>query len=69
MKEKDRKVMVCDKCLKASCWYGEFMCDESQMAGTTVRTVAELEALGYEHPSYWSRDKFNEVYGTPTPSF
>ena len=26
-------IIVCDKCLQASCWYGEFMCDEAKHAG------------------------------------
>lgn len=33
-KELSEEVTVCDKCMRACCWQGEFMCDESQMAGT-----------------------------------
>ena len=46
-------ITVCDKCLRASCWHGEFMCDEARSAGTVEKTVAELTLLDREHPSYW----------------
>lgn len=49
----ERKVVVCDKCLKATCWQGMFMCDDARTAGTCERTVWELTALNLEHPSYW----------------
>lgn len=52
LKDSD-KITVCDNCLQASCWQGVFMCDESRGAGTVVKTVAELRALGREHPYYW----------------
>ncbi len=51
------KITVCDACLQASCWQGEFMCDKSRGAGTVEKSKAELERLGLEHPSYW-----NECY-------
>lgn len=63
MSEQDRRVTVCDACLTASCWHGVFMCDRAQSAGTTERTVAELEALGREHPSHYSREVVLEVCG------
>ena len=44
---------VCAKCLTASCWHGEFMCDESQFAGTVEKTIDELKKLNLEHPDYW----------------
>ncbi len=50
----ERTVTVCDKCLQASCWQGAFYCEESHTtAGLVEKTVAELEALGYEHEKYW----------------
>ncbi len=52
-KRKPRLVTVCDKCLRASCWNGIFMCDESTNAGITQRTVNQLRALGYENECYW----------------
>ena len=57
-------VMVCDKCLTACCWYGEFMCDEARNAGLVIKTVGELRALNREHESYWSDEKMLEIYGT-----
>ena len=51
--EDSKIIVVCDKCLQASCIQGIFMCDESRSAGETTRTVAELKKLGYEHSDYW----------------
>jgi len=48
-----RKVTVCDNCLQASCWQGEFMCEEAKSAGTTEKTVKELKELNRENPHYW----------------
>ncbi len=59
----DAKVLVCDKCLTAACWYGEFMCDENKSAGTTVKTVGELRQPAREHWHFWSDEKLDEVYG------
>ena len=64
---KDKKIEVCDKCNKASCWYGEFMCDEAQMAGTIKMPISKLKKLGLEDKSYWSNEKLLEVYGTNQP--
>jgi len=52
-----RLIQVCDKCFQASCWQGEFMCDDAHGAGTVYRTVRQLKALNLEHPSYWKTDK------------
>lgn len=46
-------VTVCDKCLQASCWNGEFMCQESRDAGVVEKTIPELMVLGLEHPDNW----------------
>jgi hypothetical protein len=46
-------VTVCDACLKASCWQGEFMCDDARSAGTVEKTIKELKELNLEHYSYW----------------
>jgi hypothetical protein len=51
------KITVCDKCLRASCWQGLFMCDSSRLAGTVKKTVKELKEIDLEHPSYWKTDK------------
>ena len=65
----ERRVLVCDKCLRACCWYGEFMCDDAQGAGTGILTTRQLRRLNLEHPDYWSRKKFAEVYGEPNITF
>lgn len=54
-----RKVTVCDACEKASCWQGEFYCDDYKTAGTKELSVAELEVLDLEHPDYWTENVEN----------
>jgi epoxyqueuosine reductase QueG len=52
---KDTKVIeVCDKCFRACCWHGLFMCDESRNAGTVFKTIKELKKLNLEHESNWN---------------
>ena len=68
MKETD-KVLVCDKCLRASCWYGEFMCDDAQGAGLKILTVAELRKLKREHRDFWTDAKMIEIYGDASREF
>lgn len=48
-------VTVCDACLMACCWHGEFMCDKAGGAGTKDLPVAELRRLRRESEDYWSR--------------
>ena len=48
----DFELEVCDKCLRAVCWWGIFYCDEYQEAGLTKMKVRELIKLGREHRSY-----------------
>lgn len=53
----DPTITVCSKCLRACCWQGEFMCDESQTASTVTRKVSTLVRRDYgEHPDYWNVD-------------
>lgn len=50
----DYRVTVCDRCLCACCWQGEFMCEDARKAGTVVKTVAELRAGKHgESEHYW----------------
>ena len=67
MSDKNRKVYVCAECLQASCWHGEFMCNKARGANITTRTVAELDALGYEHPDNYSVAKVTAVHGGLVP--
>lgn len=65
---KDNKVIqVCEKCNKASCWYGEFMCEESGDADTKFMTVGELKKLSLESEDYWSDKYMKSVYGAENP--
>ncbi len=50
----DELVTVCAACLTASCWRGLLMC-ESELGEGVVRTVAELDELGLEHPQNYRR--------------
>jgi len=67
--QNEKLVLVCDKCFRACCWYGEFMCDEAGIAGTGLLPVQLLKEHGQEHPEFWSNAKFEKVYGTRKPSF
>lgn len=55
MKDND-KVTVCNKCLRASCWKGFFLCDEARSAGTKLKSVKELKKLNLENSSYWEKN-------------
>jgi hypothetical protein len=60
---KTKIIQVCDKCLRAACYYGEFMCDYSREAGTTYRTTSELRKLKREHSEYWNNKTLEAQYG------
>lgn len=49
-----RTITVCDRCLRASCWQGDFLCENSKNAGTVEKTRAELAALKREDSHYWN---------------
>ena len=61
-------IEVCSECLTASCWHGEFMCDNSRSAGTELRTVYQLRKLNKEHPDSWSDETLNKIYGDHAPN-
>lgn len=65
--ENKRLVQVCSECKTASCWHGEFMCDESDIADIEIKTVEELNRLGLEHKENYSNAKQLEVYGEVHP--
>ena len=52
-------ITVCDKCLRACCWQGQFMCDDARGAGTVEMTREQLAAIDppREHPDYWDADE------------
>ena len=62
-----KKVQVCKSCSKASCWYGEFRCEEYFPAGLKIMTIDELRKLKLESEHYWSDDYMKMIYGEPNP--
>ena len=54
------KVAVCSECLRASCWWGEFYCDDYKTAGVVELPRWALEQLALEDPSFW-KDKTDET--------
>jgi hypothetical protein len=63
------KVLVCDNCLRASCWYGEFRCERYIPAGLKILTVSQLRKLQYEHEDFWTDEKMIEIYGDANREF
>jgi hypothetical protein len=55
---------VCDKCLRACCWHGIFLCDDNQTAGLLRATEAQLRALNREHPDYFM-PHFSDGHDSP----
>jgi hypothetical protein len=49
----DKKITVCNKCLRASCWHGFFHCEDYKTAGTIEKTIGELKKLNLEDSHYW----------------
>jgi hypothetical protein len=47
-------VTVCASCRQASCWLGEFYCDNYKTAKTAEVQVRDLVRRGGEHPQYWA---------------
>lgn len=65
--EARRLVTVCDQCLTAACWHGEFMCQQSDHAGTIKLPVSKLRELGLEHPDYYSVERIARIEGGGSP--
>lgn len=53
----ERIITVCDYCLQASCWQGEFLCDYAKSAGTRRMSESRLRELSRESPDYWLTDE------------
>lgn len=60
----DQVVVVCSACGTASCWHGDFYCDESRGADIEKTTRGVLDTKGLEHPSHYSDEKLFKIYGT-----
>lgn len=64
----NEEIEVCDKCLRACCWHGLFMCDDSTISGTIKKKRRDLVALGLEHSDYMVVDgESKHLYVTPKP--
>lgn len=48
----EKLVTVCANCLRASCWQGQFYCDDYKVAGTVDMPLAVLEKKKLEHSDY-----------------
>ncbi len=55
-------ITVCGSCLRASCWQGEFYCDNFKTANIVDLPVKRLRRLALESPDYWLRDPHAEEY-------
>lgn len=58
---KDYYVTVCGACLRASCWHGDDLCDESRNAGTVIERASILRKEGREHSDNYSVKKLIDV--------
>lgn len=61
--DQDRLITVCASCLCASCWHGDFHCQNYQSANLKQVTRKELNVLGREHPHYYSDEMLKKIYG------
>lgn len=62
----ERMITVCDNCLTASCWHGEFMCWETGSAGSVDVPASQLDKAKREHPDNYSPEKIALITGSPT---
>ncbi len=51
----DYIVTVCSACLRASCWLGQWPCEDFKTASTVDMPASQLRALGREHQNNYSR--------------
>ena len=49
-------ITICDKCYRASCWQGIFMCESSRYAGTLKLRKGQLLEMKLEDSSYMQTD-------------
>ena len=65
----DYWVTVCDACLRASCWHGDFYCDNAKAAGIKEVRASELLRLDTEDVQHFSRERIATVTGElPCPT-
>jgi len=51
----DEEITVCEKCHKASCWLGLFMCEGARNANTVEMRRRDLIATGKENVCYMTK--------------
>lgn len=57
MNPDDREIDICDKCHRACCWLGMFMCDGAVNAGLIRTTVGEHRRSNPdEHEDYYTTE-------------
>lgn len=61
----DRLISVCSACRRASCWHGDFMCDEAWSAAIVEVPRCVLVGEGREDPHHFSDTRLREVEGVP----
>ena len=57
MEEPSYMIDVCSECKTASCWHGEFMCDDARSAGLVKISRLDLDNLCLEHKDNYSDKK------------
>lgn len=66
--DEDYWVVVCSRCHCASCWHGEFLCEEARDADVRQLPASKLRQLGHEHPHHFSKANIRRVTGAdPEP--
>jgi hypothetical protein len=60
IRQSQKIVTVCDKCLTESCWQGRLMCSEARTAGTITATEAEIAQMT---PSETERSLAEDTFG------
>lgn len=59
----ERMVIVCSECRRASCWHGEWLCEDARNASTVVVSTRVLDAEANEARHHYGVKKLREVYG------
>lgn len=67
MNNDDRLIQVCTECGMASCWHGEFLCQNSKFAGLELKTAKELDDKKLEDKHHYSVENIENVFGESYP--
>lgn len=58
----ERQVTVCASCFMASCWQGQFMCEDARTSSAVDKNLSELKSMGLESAHYW-REETQQLKG------